>query len=117
MIKPLGPYSLVRKAGNFYFVSGVIPIDYETGEIVKGDERRSFKQAIDNLIAVLAKYSLNLNDIIKITVFLKSKNTKLFNEVYSEYFKENLPTRSMIIVEDLPMNSDVEIEAICYKET
>ncbi|MFP3191443.1 MAG: Rid family hydrolase [Thermoproteota archaeon] len=117
MVKPLGPYSLVRKAGNFYFISGVIPMNFETGEIVKNDDKQSFKQALDNLVKVLSEFSLSLKDVIKVTVFIKSKNVQLFNEIYAEYFKDNLPARSLVFVENLPMNANVEIEAICYKET
>jgi len=116
MLKPLGPYVLVKKANNFYFISGLLPIEPSTGSIIEGDDYKRFKQVFENLIEVLNANSLSLNDIIKVTVYLKSRNSKLFNEVYKQYFKDNLPARTLIFVDNLPMDADVEIDAIAYKE-
>jgi len=109
----IGPYSSAVKAENMLFVSGQLPIDPKTGDIVKGDIQLQTKQVLENLTALLELYSINLKEIVKTTVFLKDMNdfTK-FNQIYAEYFKEKFPARSCIGITELPKNALIEIEAI-----
>lgn len=109
----IGPYSPAVKTENMLFISGQLPIDPKTGDIVKGDIQLQTKQALENLTALLELYSINLKNIVKTTVFLKDMNdfTK-FNQIYAEYFKEEYPARSCIEVSRLPKDADIEIEAI-----
>jgi len=109
----IGPYSPAVKAENMLFVSGQLPIDPKTGDIVKGDIQLQTKQVLENLTALLELYSINLKEIVKTTVFLKDMNdfTK-FNQIYAEYFKEKFPARSCIGITELPKNALIEIEAI-----
>ena len=111
----IGPYSPAVKAENMLFISGQLPIDPKTGDIIKGDIQLQTKQALENLTALLELYSINLKDIVKTTVFLKDMNdfTK-FNQIYEEYFKEKYPARSCVEVARLPKDADIEIEAIAY---
>lgn len=111
----IGPYSPAVKVENMLFISGQLPIDSKTGDIVKGDIQLQTKQALENLTALLELYSLNLRNIVKTTVFLKDMNdfTK-FNQIYAEYFKEKFPARSCVEVSRLPKDADIEIEAIAF---
>src|SRR5579875_3832077 len=87
MYKPIGPYSLVKKASSFFFISGVIPLN-EKG-VVETDPRQAFKQVMENLKDVLSQNDLRIEDIAKVTVYLADPTqARVFNEVYSSYFKE-----------------------------
>lgn len=112
----IGPYSPAVKVGNTLFVSGQIPIDPETGNIVEGDVQKQTKQILENLKMLLGLYSVALKNVVKTTVFLKDMNdfTK-FNQIYAEYFTEKFPARSCVEVARLPKDVSVEIEAIAIQ--
>lgn len=114
--KPIGPYSqgiVVENPGKFVFVSGQIPIDPETGEIVKGDITEQARQAIENLIAVLEASGATVDDVVKVNVYLKDMGDfAKFNEVYEEYFGHSKPARAVVEVSKLPKGVAIEIEAI-----
>ncbi len=109
----IGPYSPAVKVGNMLFVSGQIPIDAETGNIVEGDVQKQTKQILENLKTLLGLYSVTLKNVVKTTVFLKDMNdfTK-FNQIYAEYFTKEFPARSCVEVARLPKDVGIEIEAI-----
>ena len=87
--KPLGPYSQAVKAGNMLFVSGQIPIDPKTGEVVKGGIKEQTRQVLENIKAVLEAAGYTLNDVTMAFVFLADMNMfPEYNEVYAQYFKE-----------------------------
>jgi 2-iminobutanoate/2-iminopropanoate deaminase len=109
---PIGPYSQAVRYKNFIFISGQIPINPKTNEIVKGDITVQTKQVIENIKGILNKVNAGLENIVKTTVYLKKLNDfEKMNYVYAQYFK-NKPARSVVIVSDLPKNSLIEIEAI-----
>jgi 2-iminobutanoate/2-iminopropanoate deaminase len=109
---PIGPYSQAVRYKNFIFISGQIPINPKTNEIVKGDITVQTKQVIENIKGILNKVDAGLENIVKTTVYLKKLNDfEKMNYVYAQYFK-NKPARSVVIVSDLPKNSLIEIEAI-----
>lgn len=109
---PIGPYSQAVRYKNFIFISGQIPINPKTNEIVKGDITVQTKQVIENIKGILNKVGAGLENIVKTTVYLKRLNDfEKMNYVYAQYFK-NKPARSVVIVSDLPKNSLIEIEAI-----
>jgi 2-iminobutanoate/2-iminopropanoate deaminase len=109
---PIGPYSQAVRYKNFIFISGQIPINPKTNEIVKGDITVQTKQVIENIKGILNKVGAGLENIVKTTVYLKKLNDfEKMNYVYAQYFK-NKPARSVVIVSDLPKNSLIEIEAI-----
>jgi 2-iminobutanoate/2-iminopropanoate deaminase len=115
--KPIGPYSQAVIAGNFVFLSGQIPIDPKTGEIVDGGIRDQTRRVLENIKAILEEAGCSLNDVVSVTVFLKDLlHFNDFNEVYSDYFSENRPARSTIQAAALPKNVLVEIAAIAYKK-
>jgi 2-iminobutanoate/2-iminopropanoate deaminase len=109
---PVGPYSQAVKYKNFIFISGQIPVDPKTNEIVRGDITVQTKQVIENIKSILNKVDADIENIIKTTVYLKKLNDfEKMNYVYAQYFK-NKPARSVVIVSDLPKNALIEMEAI-----
>ncbi len=109
----IGPYSQAVRCGNLVFVSGQIPIDPATGQVVQGDIKSQTSQVIRNLEAVLAAAGSSLDKVVKTTLFIKDMNNfSLINEIYSEFFKNNPPARSTVEVARLPKDVEVEIEVI-----
>ncbi|MHA1616307.1 MAG: RidA family protein [Candidatus Njordarchaeales archaeon] len=115
--RPVGPYSQAIKAGPFLFISGQIPIDPSTNEVIRGDIRAQTRRVLDNIKAILEAAGYSLKDVVSVTVFLKDlKLFSEFNEVYAEYFPENPPTRTTVEVSNLPKGVLIEMNAIAYKE-
>ena len=111
--KAIGPYSQAIQAGNFLFLSGQIPLDPKTGELVKGDIRKQTRQVLENIKGVLESQGLGMEDIVKATIFLKDiGNFNQVNEVYATYFPTSPPARSTVEVAKLPRDADIEIEII-----
>lgn len=112
----IGPYSQAIEVNNMVFTSGVIPIIPETGELVTGGIEEQAEQAIGNLAALLAESGVDMENVIKTTVFIKDMNdfTKV-NEVYAKYFTSQFPARSCVEVARLPKDVLIEIEAIGVK--
>jgi 2-iminobutanoate/2-iminopropanoate deaminase len=111
---PVGPYSQAIRVNGWLFVSGQIPIDPETGNLIEGDFKAKVRRVLENIKAIIEKAGGSLNDVVKVTVYL-SDITKYseFNEVYSEYFNEWKPAR-VVVEAKLPKNADLEVEAIAY---
>lgn len=112
----IGPYSPAVKMGNILFISGQLPIDPNTGDIVEGSIEIQTKQVIENLITILELYSITLENVVKTTVFLKDmKDFLKFNQTYANYFKAQFPARSCVGVVCLPKNVAIEMEAIAIQ--
>jgi 2-iminobutanoate/2-iminopropanoate deaminase len=111
--KPIGPYSQGIRAENFIFLSGQIPIDPSTGEMIRGDIRQQTRQVLENMKGVLESQGLGMQDVVKVNIFLKDMgNFNEMNEVYATYFSSSPPARSTVEVAKLPRNAEIEIEAI-----
>jgi 2-iminobutanoate/2-iminopropanoate deaminase len=111
--KAIGPYSQAIQAGNFLFLSGQIPLDPKTGELVKGDIRKQTQQVLENIKGILESQGLGVEDVVKVTIFLKDiGNFSQVNEVYATYFLSSPPARSTVEVVKLPRDADIEIETI-----
>ncbi len=111
--KAIGPYSQAIQAGNFLFLSGQIPLDPKTGELVKGDIRQQTQQVLENIRGVLESQKLGMENVVKMTIFLKDiGNFNQVNEVYATYFPSSPPARSTVGVAKLPRDADIEIETI-----
>ncbi|MGC9071997.1 MAG: RidA family protein [Acidilobus sp.] len=114
--KPVGPYSQAVVAGNLILVSGQVPLDPSTGKLVDGDFEAQVRRAMENVKAILEAAGLSLDDVVKVTAYLKDPSKfQDFNRVYSEYFKGSFPARTTIFVADLPAGAQVEIDVIAYK--
>jgi 2-iminobutanoate/2-iminopropanoate deaminase len=111
--KAIGPYSQAIQAGDFLFLSGQIPLDPRTGELVKGDVGQQTKQVLENIKGVLESQKLGMEDVVKVTIFLKNiANFNQVNEIYSTYFPTSPPARSTVEVARLPRDVEIEIEVI-----
>ncbi|MEQ9562105.1 MAG: RidA family protein [Woeseiaceae bacterium] len=111
--KAIGTYSQAIVSGNFAFLSGQIPLDPVTMEIVSGDFEARARQVFSNLQAVAKAAGGDLDSVVKLTVYLTDLgNFATVNKVMSEYFKEPFPARAALGVASLPKGADVEAEAI-----
>ncbi len=109
----IGTYSQAIKSGQFVFLSGQIPLDPATMEIVDGDFEARAKRVFDNLKAVAVEAGGNLDHIVKLTIYLTDLNNfATVNAVMADYFQEPYPARAALGVASLPKGSDVEAEAI-----
>lgn len=111
--KAIGPYSQAVRAGGFLFLSGQIPLDPVTGEMVDGDITVQTMRVMDNMAAVLAEAGLGFDAIVKTTIFLADlADFAAVNGVYGSRFAAAPPARSTVEVKGLPRGALVEIEAI-----
>ena len=111
----IGAYSQGIRAGNFIFISGQIPLDPSTMEIVSDDFTRQVDQVLINLKAVANEASCSLDDIVKITVYLKNlEDFQSVNTEMSKMFTEPYPARAAVEVSRLPKDVLVEMDAIIY---
>ena len=115
--RAIGPYSQAVRAGNLVFASGQIPIDPATGEFVAGGVAEQTDQVLRNLTSVFAAAGVELNQIVKTTVFLADmEDFAAMNEVYGRFFGAQPPARATVQAARLPRDARVEIEAIAVSE-
>ena len=111
--KAIGPYSQAIRAGNFLFLSGQIPLNPKTGELIRGDIRQQTQQVLENIKGILESQELGMEDVVKVNIFLKNiGDFNQVNEVYGTYFPSSPPARSTVAVAGLPRDVEIEIEAI-----
>jgi reactive intermediate/imine deaminase len=109
----IGTYSQAVRAGTTVYLSGQIPLDPVTMQLVSHDARAQITQVLENLSGVAAAAGGSLDDIVKLTVYLTDlAHFPLVNEIMAKYFKEPYPARAAIGVAALPRNSEVEIDAV-----
>lgn len=113
----IGPYSQAIAAEAFVFVSGQLPIDPKTGELIQGDIRALTKQTIDNIEAILSASASSLYHVVKTEVFLMDlKDFNGMNEEYAKRFNpESPPARQTIQVSALPKGAQIEISCIAIR--
>jgi 2-iminobutanoate/2-iminopropanoate deaminase len=113
----VGPYSQAVSTGDLLFVSGQIPLDPETGELIAGDIEQRTEKILKNIEAIARKAGTDLSQVIKTTVFLTDLSVfQRFNAAYARFFGSCPPARSTVQVAALPLGSDIEIEAIISLE-
>ncbi|WP_353893131.1 RidA family protein [Proteinivorax hydrogeniformans] len=111
--KAIGPYAQANKVGDMVFTSGQIPLDPQSMEIPTQDVQEQTKLVLDNLKAVVEAAGSSMDNVIKVTVFIKNMDDfGKINEIYGQYFTENPPARSCVEVARLPKDVQVEMEAI-----
>ena len=111
--KPIGPYSQGVVAGGFMFVSGQIPLDPRTNELVEGGIEAQTEQVLKNLMAVLKEAKMGPENVVKTTVFLSDlADFAKMNEVYARYLGKEPPARSTIQAAGLPRGVRVEIDVV-----
>jgi len=113
----IGPYSQAVRSGGLVFLSGQIPLDPATGQLVDGDIAAQTRRVFDNLKAVCAAAGGSLDGIVRAGIFLTDLgNFAAVNAVMAEYFSEPYPARSTIQVSGLPRGAQVEVDAILVVE-
>lgn len=111
--KAIGPYSQAVRAGQLVFLSGQVPMDPATGNLVDGDIAAQTRRVFENLSNVLAAAGLSFAHVVRTTVFLADMNDfAAMNQVYATYFSEPYPARSTVQVARLPKDARVEIDVI-----
>ena len=114
---PIGPYNQAVFAGDTLFVSGQIPLDPKTGELVSGDIAAETKMVMQNLEAILTEAGLTFENVVKSSIFLSDMNSfAQVNEVYGTFYtEETAPARETVEVANLPKFVNVEISVIAIK--
>src|SRR5262245_51235889 len=109
----IGPYSAGVRAGNLLFLSGSIPLDPATGQVVAGDITAQATRVMENIKALLDTSGASFASVVKTTVFLADMNEfAAMNEVYAKYFAAPFPARSTVQVARLPRDVRLEIEVV-----
>ncbi|MFA5321276.1 MAG: Rid family detoxifying hydrolase [Smithella sp.] len=111
-----GPYSVAVEAKDMIFISGQLPFDPATGEMIS-DIGKATRQVLTNIQIILKKTDLDISHIVKTTIFLKNiKDFPIVNEIYAGFFPEEPPARSTIEASVLPGGALIEIEAVAVRE-
>jgi reactive intermediate/imine deaminase len=109
----IGTYSQAVRVGNTIWVSGQIPLDPRTKELVTGDVETQIRQVFDNLKAIVVAAGATFDDVVKANIYLADlSHFALVNKVMSEYFREPYPARAAVGVAALPRGGQVEVECI-----
>lgn len=109
----IGPYSQAVRCGNTVYLSGQIPLDPQTGELVRGDIDTQARRVFDNLRAVCAAAGGSLDDVMRVGIYLTDLGDfAAVNAVMAEYFEAPYPARSTIGVASLPRGAQVEVDAV-----
>ena len=109
----IGTYSQAVRAGNTIWVSGQIPLDPKTKELVAGDMEAQVRRVFDNLKAIVAAAGASLDDVVKATIYLTDlAHFALVNKVMADYFREPYPARAAVGVAALPRGAQIEVECI-----
>ena len=113
----VGPYSPAIRWNGLVFVSGQIPLDPVSGELLGGDIQVQVRQVLENIGLLLNESGSSFQEVLKVSVFLADLNHfEAMNQVYAEYFGDSRPARSTIEVSRLPKGVDVEIDVIAASD-
>jgi 2-iminobutanoate/2-iminopropanoate deaminase len=109
----VGPYSQAVLSDGWLYVSGQIPLNPVTGEMVGGDIQAKTQQVMMNLRTILQEAGAGFGDVVKVNVYiLDMADFNQVNQVYSEFFKDDPPARACVAVRSLPKGADVEIDLV-----
>ncbi|MBT2163229.1 RidA family protein [Zobellia barbeyronii] len=114
---PIGPYNQAILSGDTLYISGQIPIDPSTGNLIEGDISKETRQSMENLKAILTAADMTFEHVVKSNIFLNDMNQfSQVNEVYGSYFNsETAPARETVEVANLPKFVNVEISMIAVR--
>ena len=111
----IGPYSQAVRVGDTVYLSGQIPLDPQTMELVEGDIGARARRVFDNLASVMQEAGCSLSDIVKLTFYLVDvEQFGQVNEVMAEYFDAPFPSRATVAVAALPKGAPIEVEAVAH---
>jgi len=115
--KPAGPYSPVVAFGDLLFLSGQVPMDPSTGELLKGDLESEARRVLANVKAILDDVGSGMDQVLKVTAYLGDmEDFAAFNVIYAEYFTVDPPARTCIQAGRLPFDIKVEIDVIAARK-
>ena len=113
-VKPVGPYSQAVRAGDFLFISGTVPVDPATGQVVAREIAVQTRQVFDSIKAILMAVDATMDDLVKVTIHLHdARDWPAMNEVYRTYFGSYLPAR-MAFEGKPPLDYLIDVDAIAY---
>jgi 2-iminobutanoate/2-iminopropanoate deaminase len=116
-VKPVGPYSQAVRAGDFLFISGTVPVDPVTGQVVAREIAVQTRQVFDSIKAILMAVGATMDDLVKVTIHLHdARDWPAMNEVYRTYFISYLPAR-MAFEGKPPLDYLIDVDAIAYLPT
>lgn len=114
--EPIGPYSQAVLVNDTLYVSGQIPLDPETNNLIKNDIKKETHQVMSNIREILSKAGMDFSNVVKCSIFVKDLNNFAdINAVYGEYFDDICPARETVEVSKLPKDVNVEISCIAVK--
>jgi len=114
--QPIGPYNQAILSNDTLYISGQIPANPTSGELVKESIEAEARQVMANIKGILEEAGLNFSNIVKTSIFITDmKNFAVVNKVYAEFFTSDFPARETIQVAGLPLGVNVEISAIAVK--
>ena len=114
--KAIGPYSQAVRAGDTIYLSGQIPLDPTTGELVGGDIAAQARRVFDNIGAVLEAAGASFGEVVRVGIYLKDLGDFVaVNDVMKQYFAEPYPARSTIGVAALPRGAAIEVDVIAVR--
>lgn len=114
---PIGPYNQAVLADNTLYISGQIPMDPTTGELISGDIQKETRQCMENLKAILEEAGMGFDQVVKASIFVKDmRQFAQINEAYGQYFDaDSAPARETVEVANLPKFVNVEISMIAFR--
>lgn len=111
----IGPYSQAVRAGDFLYVSGQIPLDPTSGEVVSGGVEEQTDRVLKNLQAILEEAGADFTNVVKFSIFLKDiEDFGVVNKIYGSFLEEPYPARATIEVSRLPKDVLVEMDVVAY---
>lgn len=111
----IGPYSQAIKANGFIYVSGQLPIDMESGDLVTDDVKKATRASLNNVLEIIKAGGGDLENIVKVNVYVKNiGDFDMINEEYADFFADHKPARALVEVAKLPKDAVIEIEAVAY---
>ena len=113
---PIGPYSPALLVNDTLYISGQVPINIETGQLITENIELATDQVLRNIKALLAEASMTLENVVKCTIFMTDLNEfQKMNAVYAGYFEGDAPARETVEISRLPMDATIEISCIAIK--
>lgn len=114
--KPIGPYSQAVKVNGTLYVSGQIPLNPQTGDLVLDSIENATHRVMQNIQALVEEAGMQMKDVVKMSIFIKDMGQfSRINSVYAQYFSGDFPARETVQVVDLPMGVPIEISCIAIE--
>jgi 2-iminobutanoate/2-iminopropanoate deaminase len=114
--KPIGPYSQAVKVNGTLYVSGQIPLNPQTGDLVLDSIENATRRVMQNIQALVEEAGMQMKDVVKMSIFIKDMGQfSQINNVYAQYFSGDFPARETVQVADLPMGVPIEISCIAIE--